>query len=136
MGMLLPTLRHSISIHYHPNESFSISVGVFNFMGVRCCLFYLTMQILELNKEGKGKLLVHIYIIQSEGLCIKAKSRKNAIFATFASIHRPSLDQEKVFASKISHSDSPHVFTPRWIISRKKILNIFSRECPLLCSVF
>jgi hypothetical protein len=57
---------------------------------------------------------------------------QNRIFATFCFNTQAFPEPGKrFFASKMSNSDSPHVFTPRGVISRKK----FSSECPPYCVV-
>ena len=72
-----------------------------------------------MNKNMQG---IQIWYFQSEktlpwsreGLCIEAKSRKNAIFATFRfNIQAFPESGKRFFASKISNSDSPYIFTPR-----------------------
>ena len=59
---------------------------------------------------------------------------KNRIFATFRFNTQYAFPEsgKRFFASKMSNSDSPHVFTPRGVISRK---NFFTWVAPPYCVV-
>ena len=82
------------------------------------------------RKKHAGKRIWHFRSEKTlpwfrEGLCIEAKSRKNAIFRLFASIHKPSLNQRSAFCFENVKFGFPHVFTPRSFPEK-----IFSSECP------
>jgi hypothetical protein len=63
----------------------------------------------------------------SEKVCVlKRKVAKMRFLQLLAPIHRPF---KHFFVSKMSNSDSPHVFTPRGSFP-EKILKIFSRGWP------
>src|SRR3569623_1531827 len=72
-------------------------------------------------------------MIQGRPVCIEAKSRKNAIFATFRFNPQAFLESRKHFFIRKCQIRIPRMFfTPRGIISRKKILKIFFTWVPRL----
>jgi hypothetical protein len=99
-------------------KNFEIFVCKMNPLGVKTC---------EKSEFDiyKAKKMLSWY---RKGLCIEAGSRKNAILSsTFRFNTQTFPESEKCFfASKMSNSDSPHAFTPRGIIFRKKFSKNFS----------
>jgi hypothetical protein len=63
---------------------------------------------------------------------------KNRIFMTFRFNTQYAFSEsgKRFFASKMSNSDSPHVSTPRGVISRKNFQKFFHVGSPLLCSSY